>query len=141
MVEQSIRTYLITPRDLKSQPEMEALDLSQGLPSTTPVRRSQAPTDTSVAQLTLDGEPWAILPNLLTKADFEALSDHLSWVAQDEIAQVRADMANMEARVTIAVAESRALRTNMDATHTAVIGCEMSIAHLTTWVDDLDNRG
>ncbi|CAH2302478.1 Hypothetical predicted protein, partial [Pelobates cultripes] len=39
-----------------------------------------------------------ILPNLLTKSDFEALSDRLGRVVR---AQLRADIANIEARMSL----------------------------------------
>ncbi|CAH2294104.1 Hypothetical predicted protein [Pelobates cultripes] len=92
-------------------------------------------------QLQLDGEWRAILPNLLTKADFEALSDRLGHVVREEVAQLRADLLNVEARMSVAEAETRELCTDLEHTNTAVTTQEADIAHLTTWVDDLDNRG
>ncbi|CAH2275499.1 Hypothetical predicted protein [Pelobates cultripes] len=41
----------------------------------------------------------------------------------------------------VAKAETRALRTDLEQTNTMVTSYEADMAHLTTWVDDLDNRG
>ncbi|CAH2315376.1 Hypothetical predicted protein [Pelobates cultripes] len=94
----------------------------------------------SETQLPQEGEWRAILPNLLTKADFEALSDRLGRVVREEVAQLRTDLANVEARMSVAESETRALRTDLEHTNSMVATQEADIASLTTWVDDLDLR-
>ncbi|CAH2301399.1 Hypothetical predicted protein [Pelobates cultripes] len=84
--------------------------------------------------MALDGELQVMLPNLLTKADSEALSDRLGRVFREEIAQLWADLASMEARLTTNESDSKALRTDIDAVQQTVAGCESSLAHLTTCV-------
>ncbi|CAH2284386.1 Hypothetical predicted protein [Pelobates cultripes] len=91
-VEPSIRSFLTTPRDFASQPEMESSN-----ETATPAGFSLASSASPEAQGTLDGDLRALLPNLLTKVDLEALSDRLSRVIRDELAQVRADVASMDA--------------------------------------------
>ncbi|CAH2283227.1 Hypothetical predicted protein [Pelobates cultripes] len=88
-----------------------------------------------------DGEGRAILPNLLTKADFEALSHRLGRVVWEEVAQLRTDLSNVEARMSVAEAETRVLNTDLEQTNTMVTNQEADMAHLTMWVDDLGNRG
>ncbi|CAH2221747.1 Hypothetical predicted protein [Pelobates cultripes] len=110
------------------------------LPST-PARISPTSSIMSEPQLTQEGEWRAILPNLLTKADFEALSDRLGRVVREEVAQLRADLANVEAHMSVAESETRALRTDLEHTNSTVANEEADLASLTTWVDDLDNRG
>ncbi|CAH2283671.1 Hypothetical predicted protein [Pelobates cultripes] len=112
----------------------------ESFPST-PARLSPTPSFSSEPQLTQEGEWRAILPNLLTKADFEALSDRLGRVVREEVAQLRADLANVEARMSVAESETRALRTDLEHTNSTVTSQEADLASLTTWVDDLDNRG
>ncbi|CAH2295744.1 Hypothetical predicted protein [Pelobates cultripes] len=102
---------------------------------------SPVPSNVSESQLPQEGEWKAILPNLLTKADFEALSDRLGRVVREEVAQLRADLANMEARMSVAESETRSLRTDLEQTNLAVANQEADTANLTTWIDDLDNRG
>ncbi|CAH2327820.1 Hypothetical predicted protein [Pelobates cultripes] len=99
--EHSIRSYLTTPRDLGSQPDMEAPDPTADSPSATPG--------------TLERDLRAIQPTLLTKADLEALSDRLSQVILNELTEVKADIPNMDARLTATEADTRALRTETDA--------------------------
>ncbi|CAH2283506.1 Hypothetical predicted protein [Pelobates cultripes] len=82
-----------------------------------------------------------ILLNLLTKTDFEALSDRLGRVVREEVAQLRADVANVEARMAVAETEARALRTDLELPNVTVTKQDADLAFLTTWVDDLDNRG
>ncbi|CAH2281603.1 Hypothetical predicted protein [Pelobates cultripes] len=140
--EQSIRSYLqATARPRSPQREME--EVSQGMESfpSTPARLSTTPSIMSEPQQTQEGEWRAILPNLLTKADFEALSDRLGRVVREEVAQLRADLANVEARMSVAESETRALRTDLEHTNSTVASQEADLASLTTWVDDLDNRG
>ncbi|CAH2315851.1 Hypothetical predicted protein, partial [Pelobates cultripes] len=103
-------------------------------------RLSPAPSIMSEPQLPQEGEWRAILPNLLTKADFEALSDRLGRVVREEVAQLRADLANVEARMSVAESETRALRTELEHTNSTVANQEADLASLTTWVGDLDNR-
>ncbi|CAH2250499.1 Hypothetical predicted protein [Pelobates cultripes] len=138
--EHSIRSYLTTPQDLGSQPDTEAPDPTADSPSATPTQFSPTPSDPPETQGTLEVELRAILPTLLTKADLEALSDHLSWVIRNELTQVKADITNMDARLTATEADTRALRTETDAAVSTITGCETSLAHITTWVHDLDNR-
>ncbi|CAH2319011.1 Hypothetical predicted protein [Pelobates cultripes] len=118
-------------------------EVSQGMESfpSTPVRLSPTPSFSSEPQLTQEGEWRAILPNLLTKADFEALSDRLGRVVREEVAQLRADLANVEARMSVAESETRALHTDLEHTNSTVTNQEADLASLTTWVDDLDNHG
>ncbi|CAH2318143.1 Hypothetical predicted protein, partial [Pelobates cultripes] len=140
--EQSIRSYLqATARPRSPQREME--EVSQGMESfpSTPARLSPTPSFSSEPQLTQEGEWRAILPNLLTKADFEALSDRLGRVVREEVAQLRTDLANVEARMSVAESETRALRTDLEHTNSTVTSQEADLASLTTWIDDLDNRG
>ncbi|CAH2296444.1 Hypothetical predicted protein, partial [Pelobates cultripes] len=66
---------------------MEAANETADSPPATPAGFSPAPTTSQGAQGTLDGDLRALLPNLLTKADLEALSDRLSKVIRDELAQ------------------------------------------------------
>ncbi|CAH2299956.1 Hypothetical predicted protein, partial [Pelobates cultripes] len=82
-----------------------------------------------------------ILPNFLTKADFEVLSDRLGFVVHEEVAQLRADLASVESCMSVAEVETKALQTDLEHTNTAVTGQEVDMAYLTTWIDDLDNRG
>ncbi|CAH2320081.1 Hypothetical predicted protein [Pelobates cultripes] len=122
------------------QREMEATSqVPESLPST-PARYSLAPSFTSEPQVTPDGEWRDKLPNLLTKSDFEALSDRLGRVVREEVAQLRSDLSNVEARMTVAEAETKALWTDLEHTISVVTGQEADMAQLTTWVDDLDNR-
>ncbi|CAH2284448.1 Hypothetical predicted protein, partial [Pelobates cultripes] len=134
--EPSIRSFLTTPRDFVSQPEMEASN-----ETATPAGFSPASPASPETQGTLDGDLRALLPNLLTKADLEALSDRLSRVIRDEVAQVRADVASMDAQLTATETDNRTLRSDAELTRTSINSCEASLAHLTTWVNDLDNRG
>ncbi|CAH2223706.1 Hypothetical predicted protein [Pelobates cultripes] len=138
--DQTIRSYLqAAPRARTPQRELEAASqIIESLPST-PARFS--PTLSESQQQQQDGEWRDIIPNLLTKSDFEALSDRIGRVVREEVAQLRADMANVEARMAVAETETRALRTDLEQTNTAVMTQEADIAYLTTWVDDLDNRG
>ncbi|CAH2252559.1 Hypothetical predicted protein [Pelobates cultripes] len=133
--EHSIRSYLTTPRDL---------DLTPGpttdSPPGTPAQFSPTPSDPPDTQGALESDFRAILPTLLTKADLEALSDRLSQVIRSELSQVKADIANMDARLTVTEADTRALREDTDAAVSTITGCESSLTHITTWVDDLDNR-
>ncbi|CAH2315536.1 Hypothetical predicted protein [Pelobates cultripes] len=140
--EQTIRSFLhSTARDSTPQREMEAASPTRDSSPPTLTRFSPSPSPTPEQRQQPDGEWRAILPNLLTKADFEALSDRLGRVVMEEVAQLRADLSNVEARMSVAEAETRALRTDLEQTNTAVTTQEADIAHLTTWVDDLDNRG
>ncbi|CAH2220922.1 Hypothetical predicted protein [Pelobates cultripes] len=138
--EQTIRSYLqAASRAQTPQREMEAASqILESLPST-PARFS--PTLSESQQQQQDGEWRDIIPNLLTKSDFKALSERLGRVVREEVAQLRADMANVEARMAVAETETRALRTDLEQTNTAVMNQEADITYLTTWVDDLDNRG
>ncbi|CAH2297166.1 Hypothetical predicted protein [Pelobates cultripes] len=138
----TIRSYLHpTTRAQSPQPEMEAANQAPDSTPSTPARHSPALSYASEPQM-LQEDGWRdILPNLLTKTDFEALSDRLGRVVREEVAQLRADMANMEARMSVAEAETKALRTDLEHTNTAVTGQEADMAYLTTWIDDLDNRG
>ncbi|CAH2281732.1 Hypothetical predicted protein [Pelobates cultripes] len=120
---------------------MEAASPTRDSSPPTSPRFSPSPSPTPEQRQQPDGEWRAILPNLLTKTDFEALSDRLGRVVREEVAQLRADLSNVEARMSVAEAETRALRTDLEQTNTAVTTQEADIAHLTTWVDDLDNRG
>ncbi|CAH2319385.1 Hypothetical predicted protein [Pelobates cultripes] len=140
--EQSIRSYLQATARPRS-PQRETEEVSQGMESfpSTPARLSPTPSFSSEPQLTQEGEWRAILPNLLTKADFEALSDRLGRVVREEMAQLRADLSNVEARMSVAESETRALRTDLEHTNSTVTSQEADLASLTTWVDDLDNRG
>ncbi|CAH2250139.1 Hypothetical predicted protein [Pelobates cultripes] len=95
MTELSIRSFLTTPRDLASQPEMEASN-----ETATPAGFSPASPASLATQGTLDGDLRSLLPNLLTKADLESLSDRLSRVIRDELAQIRADVASIDAKLT-----------------------------------------
>ncbi|CAH2219156.1 Hypothetical predicted protein [Pelobates cultripes] len=120
---------------------MEAANQAPDSIPSTPARHSPALSYASEPQM-LQEDGWRdILPNLLTKTDFEALSDRLGRVVREEVAQLRADMVNMEARMSVAEAETKALRTDLEHTNTAVTGQEADMAYLTTWIDDLDNRG
>ncbi|CAH2253807.1 Hypothetical predicted protein [Pelobates cultripes] len=138
----TIRSYLHpTTRAQSPQPEMEAANQAPDSIPSTPARHSPALSYASEPQM-LQEDGWRdILPNLLTKTDFEALSDRLGRVVREEVAQLRADMVNMEARMSVAEAETKALRTDLEHTNTAVTGQEADMAYLTTWIDDLDNRG
>ncbi|CAH2315941.1 Hypothetical predicted protein [Pelobates cultripes] len=140
--EHSIRSYLQAATRARS-PQREEEAASQELDSfpSTPARMSPVPSNMSESQLPQEGEWKAILPNLLTKADFEALSDRLGRVVREEVAQLRADLANMEARMSVAESETRSLRTDLEQTNLAVANQEADTANLTTWIDDLDNRG
>ncbi|CAH2250756.1 Hypothetical predicted protein [Pelobates cultripes] len=113
------------------------LDLTPGptadSPPRTPAQFSPTPSDPPDTQ-------GALRPTLLTKADLEALSDCLSQVIRSELSQVKADIANMDARLTVTEADTRALREDTDAAVSTITGCEASLTHITTRVDDLDNR-
>ncbi|CAH2251716.1 Hypothetical predicted protein, partial [Pelobates cultripes] len=104
-------------------------------------RFSPTSSDSLYTLMTLEVELQAILPSLLTKADFEALSDRLSQVVQMEIARMHADLANVDTRVLVAEVETWSLHTDLKQTITAVMGCETDLAHVTNWVDDLENHG
>ncbi|CAH2293397.1 Hypothetical predicted protein [Pelobates cultripes] len=95
----------------------------------------------SETQLPQEGEWRAILPNLLTKADFEVLSDRLGRVVREKVAQLRVGLANVEACMSVADSETRAIRRDLEHTNSTVAHQEADIASLTTWVDDLDNSG
>ncbi|CAH2225290.1 Hypothetical predicted protein [Pelobates cultripes] len=140
--EQSIRSYLHAATRTHS-PQREAETASQEIDSfpSTLARLSPAPSVMSETQLPQESEWRAILPNLLTKADLEALSDRLGRVVREEVAQLRADLANVEACMSVAESETRALRTDLEHTNSTVTNQEADIASLTMWVDDLDNRG
>ncbi|CAH2283973.1 Hypothetical predicted protein, partial [Pelobates cultripes] len=43
--------------------------------------------------------------------------------------------------MTVAEAETKALRSDLEHTNTAVTGQKADMAYLNTWIDDLDNRG
>ncbi|CAH2315830.1 Hypothetical predicted protein, partial [Pelobates cultripes] len=75
------------------------------------------------------------------RLNFEALSDRLDRVVREEVAQLRADVANVEARMAVAETEARALRNDLELTNVTVMKQDADLAFLTTWVDDLDNRG
>ncbi|CAH2325468.1 Hypothetical predicted protein [Pelobates cultripes] len=120
---------------------MEAASLQPESFPSTPAVFSPAPSPTLDTQQPQGGEWRDILPNLLTKADFEALSDRLGRVVREEVAQLRADVANVEARMAVAETETRALRTDLELTNGTVTKQDADLAFLTTWVDDLDNRG
>ncbi|CAH2218715.1 Hypothetical predicted protein [Pelobates cultripes] len=120
---------------------MEAASLQlESLPSTLAVF-SLAPSPSLDPQQPQGGEWRDILPNLLTKTDFEALSDRLGRVVHEEVAQLCADVANVEARMAVAETEARARRTDLELTNVTVMKQDADLAFLTTWVDDLDNRG
>ncbi|CAH2294119.1 Hypothetical predicted protein [Pelobates cultripes] len=53
---------------------------------------SPTPSQSSDTQMPLEGELRAIVRNLLTKVDFEALSDRLGRVVREEIAQLHSNM-------------------------------------------------
>ncbi|CAH2249108.1 Hypothetical predicted protein [Pelobates cultripes] len=117
---------------------MEATSLPLEYLSSTPAVFSPAPSPTPDPQQPQEGEWRDILPNLLNKTDFEALSDRL---VREEVAQLRADVASVEARMAVAEIETRALRTDLELTNTTAAKQDADIAYLTTWVDDLDNCG
>ncbi|CAH2293179.1 Hypothetical predicted protein [Pelobates cultripes] len=111
--EQSIRSFLhTTARDRTPQCETEAASPTRDSSPSTPTRFSPSPSRMSEHQMSPDGEWRAILSNLLTKADFEALSDRLGRMVREQVAQLRADLSNVEARMSVAEAETRALRAN-----------------------------
>ncbi|CAH2318646.1 Hypothetical predicted protein [Pelobates cultripes] len=140
--DQSIRAFLhAAGRDQSPRREMEAASLQPESFPSTPAVFSPAPSPTPDSQQPQGGEWRDILPNLLTKADFEALSDRLGRVVREEVAQLRADVANVEARMAVAETETRALRTDLELTNVTVTKQDADLAFLTTWVDDLDNRG
>ncbi|CAH2223305.1 Hypothetical predicted protein [Pelobates cultripes] len=138
----TIRSYLhSTARARSPQPEMEAANQAPDSTPSTPARHLPAQSLALEPQMQPEDGWREILPNLLTKADFEALSDRLGRVVREEVAQLRADLANVEARMTVAEAETKALRTDLEHTNTTVTGQEADMAYLTTWIDDPDNRG
>ncbi|CAH2331138.1 Hypothetical predicted protein, partial [Pelobates cultripes] len=79
-----------------SPPAVTASQDVDSFPSTL-ATLSPTPSIMSEPQQTQEGEWRAKLQNLLTKADFEALSDRLGRVVREEVAQLHADLANVEA--------------------------------------------
>ncbi|CAH2315007.1 Hypothetical predicted protein [Pelobates cultripes] len=120
---------------------MEAASQAPDSTPSTPARYSPAQSLASEPQMPPEDGWREILPNLLTKADFEALSDRLGRVVRKEVDQLGADLTNVEARMSVAEAATKALQTDLEHTNTAVTGQEADMAYLTTWIDDLENRG